>query len=163
MNAKEIMPLRSGEATELQLLWACSHIMDTCSERLEKRIRLISRWPQFRTIQKWLSSITNEIMTTMDEKRAKTFLLNLMNQEIRVVSKSTIQTHPDYTLIPSRTLSCIIAQAMTDTCMLCNGDGCDMAKCRFRKELKQTMMFDIDESGGVCMGKTLLAKMERED
>lgn len=161
MNSKEIIPLRSGDATELQLLWACREVMDTAGPRLEKRLRAIGRWPQFRAMQKWLASITNEIMTTIEPRRAEIFLLNLMNQEIRVVSKGSIRSHPDYTLIPTETLSNIIVQAMTDTCMICNGEGCDMAKCRFRKSLKKTMLFDVDESGGVCMGKTLLEKLER--
>lgn len=157
----EYIPLRSGEATEIQLLWACREVMDTSASVLEKRLKACKRWPQFRTMQKWLENTTNDIMLTIDPQRAKTFLVNLMHQQIRVVSKSRIVNEPGYTLIPSEVLSDIIIQAMTDTCMICNGEGCDMAKCRFRKSLKQTMMFDVDESGGVCMGKTLLEKLER--
>ena len=31
----------------------------------------------------------------------------------------------------------------------------------YRKHLKQTAMFEIDESGGICLGKTLLTKLEQ--
>lgn len=156
------IPLRSGEATELQLMWACREVFDTAEKVLEKRLKACKRWAQFRTIQKWLANMTDSLMQTIEPAKQRTFLLNLMNQQIRVVSKSYIKKDPDYTLIPSATLSDIILQAMHDTCMLCNGESCDMAKCKFRKAIKQTMMFEIDESGGVCMGRTLLEKLEAE-
>ena len=154
------IPLRSGEATEIQLLWACREVMDTCAATLEKRLKACKRWAQLRTMQKWLENMTNDIMLTIDPQRATTFLVNLMHQQIRVVSKSRVVDVPGYTLIPSEVLSDIITQAMTDTCMLCDGGGCDMAKCKFRKAIKQTMLFDVDESGGVCMGKTLFDKLQ---
>jgi len=151
--------LRTGEATEIQLIWACREVFDTAEKTLEKRLKLCKRWPQFRIMQKWLANMTDDIMQTIEPAKQRTFLMNLTNQQIRVVSKSYIKKDPDYTLIPSQALSDIIMQAMKDTCMLCDGEGCDMAKCQFRKALKQTMMFEIDESGGVCMGKTLLEKL----
>lgn len=157
------IPLRSGEATEIQLLWACREVLDTCEKQVEKRLKACNRWRQFRTMQKWFEHITNDIMLTIEPKKAKTFLVNLMNQEIRVVSKSRIHNEPGYTLIPTDVLSNIILQAMNDTCMICNGEGCDMAKCRFRKSIKQTMMFEVDESNGVCMGKTLLDKLTKQE
>ncbi len=153
------IPLRTGEATELQLLWGCREIVDSAGSMLEKRLKACKRWPQFRTIQKWLANMTEDVMQTIEPKRRKTFLVNLMNQQVRVVSKSYIQTQPEYTLIQSKALSDIIIQAMKDTCMLCDGEGCDMAKCSFRKSIKEVMMFDIDESNGICMGKTLLQKL----
>ena len=159
----EYIPLRSGEATEIQLLWACREVFDTTAKALEKRLKACGRWAQFRTMQKWIENITNDIMLTIDPKRATTFLMNLMYQQIRVVSKNHTVNEPGWTWIPSEVLSNIILQAMTDTCMLCNGEGCDMAKCKFRKSIKQTMMFDVDESGGVCMGKTLLERLEGEE
>lgn len=154
------IPLRSGEATELQLLWACREVFDTAEKGLEKRLKACKRWSQFRTMQKWIANMTDSLMQTIEPVKQRTFLLNLMNQQIRVVSKSYIKNDPDYTLIPSAVLSDIILQAMKDTCMICDGEGCDMAKCTFRKSIKQTMMFEVDESGGVCMGKTLLHKLE---
>ena len=157
------IPLRSGEATELQLLWACREVMDNASDKLEKRLKACKRWPQFRTMQKWMANMTNDLMRTIEPKKAQTFLINLMNQEIRVCSKSRIRNEPGYTLIPSEVLSDIIIQAMTDTCMICNGEGCDMAKCKFRKSIKQTMMFEVDESGGVCMGKALLNELKKRE
>lgn len=162
MSNDKYIPLRSGEATEIQLLWACREVMDTCAEVLEKRLKACKRWAQLRTMQKWLENMTNDIMLTIDPKRAVLFLVNLRNQHIKVVSKGRVVNEPGYTTIPSEVLSDIIIQAMTDTCMLCNGEGCDMAKCKFRKSIKQVMMFDVDESGGVCMGKTLLDKLEGE-
>lgn len=156
------IPLRGGEATELQLLWACREALDNAEKVLEKRLKACKRWPQFRTMQKWIANITNDLMQTIEPNKAQTFLVNLMNQEIRVRSKSSIHNEPGYTLIPSDVLSDIIIQAMTDTCMLCDGGGCDMAKCKFRKSIKQTMMFEIDESGGVCMGKILLERLEAQ-
>ena len=157
------LPLRSGEATELQLVWACREAMDTASGVLEKRLRACKRWRQYRVMQKWLANITEDLMQTIEPKKSLLFLKNLMNQQIRVVSKGYIKKEPDYTLIPSAVLSDIIIQAMKDTCMVCNGEGCDMAKCKFRKAIKQTMMFEIDESKGVCMGLTLLKELEGVD
>lgn len=154
------IPLRTGEATEIQLIWACREVFDTAEKALEKRLKACKRWAQFRTMQKWLANMTDSLMQTIEPVKQRTFLVNLMNQQIRVVSKSYIKKDPDYTLIPSEALSNIIIQAMKDTCMLCDGEGCDMAKCAFRKSLKQTMMFEIDESPGVCMGRTLLAMLE---
>jgi len=161
VNGDKYIPMRSGEATELQLLWACREVLDNAEKMLEKRLKACKRWRQFRTMQKWLANMTNDLMATIEPKKAHTFLVNLMHQEIRVRSKSSLHNEPGYTYIPSEVLSDIIIQAMTDTCMLCNGEGCDMAKCKFRKSLKQTMMFEVDEGGGVCMGKTLLEKLER--
>lgn len=154
------IPLRAGEATELQLLWACREVLDNAAKPLEKRLRACKRWSQLRTMQKWLENMTNDLMLTIEPKKAQTFLVNLMRQQIRVVSKTHIATDPGYTLIPSEALSDIILQAMKDTCMLCDGEGCDMAKCAFRKSIKQVMMFEVDESNGICMGKTLLHKLE---
>lgn len=154
------IPLRSGEGTELQLLWACREVLETADKPLENRLKAVKRWRQYRTTQKWLANITEDLMRTIEPRKAATFLVNLSNQEIRVVSKRSIRTEPGYTLIPSDALSAILLQAMQDTCLLCNGEGCDMAKCRFRKHLKQTVMFEVDESDGICMGKTLLTKLE---
>ena len=112
-------------------------------------------------MQKWIANITEDMMKTIEPKKAATFLVNLINQEIRVVSKRNIRNEPGYTLIPSDALGAILHQAIQDTCLLCNGECCDMAKCKFRKHLKQTAMFEIDESGGICMGKTLLTKLEQ--
>ena len=156
------IPLRSGEAADLKLLWACREVLDAVSETLEKRLRFCTRWRQFRTMQTWFANMTNDLMLTVEPKKAQTFLINLQNQEIRVVNKSRLHTEVGYTLIPTEVLQDIILQAMRDTCMLCDGEGCDMAKCEFRKAIKQTIMFEVDESGGVCMGKTLLDKLISE-
>ncbi len=154
------LPLRSGEATEIQLLWACREVLETAEKPLEKRLKAVKRWRQYKAMQKWIANITEDLMHTIEPRKAATFLANLSNQEIRVVSKRSIRSEPGYTLIPSDALQAILLQAMQDTCLLCNGEGCDMAKCRFRKHLKQTVMFEVDESGGICMGKTLLTKLE---
>lgn len=160
--SEKYIPLRTGEATELQLLWACREVLDTAEKMLEKRLKACKRWSQFRTMQKWLENMTNDLMLTIEPKKAQTFLVNLMHQQIRVVSKSRVVNEPGYTYIPSEALSDIIIQAMKDTCMLCNGEGCDMAKCKFRKSIKEVMMFEVDESGGVCMGQTLLEQLRKD-
>lgn len=38
------IPLRSGEATELQLLWACREVLDTAGQMLENRLKAARRW-----------------------------------------------------------------------------------------------------------------------
>ena len=147
--------LRTGDASDLQLLWGCREILDTCAKTLERYIKASGHWEEYPEHQKWFADLTEDIMVTIDPEKAQTFLVNLMNQQIRVVSKSHIQTAPGYTLVPTDVLSNIIAQAMTDTCLLCDGEGPDMARCRFRKSLKKTMMLAVDESDGICMGKIL--------
>lgn len=151
--------LRTGDASDLQLLWACREILDTCANTLERYIKASGHWEEYPEHQKWFADLTNDIMLTIEPEKAETFLVNLTRQQIRVVSKSHIQTEPGYTLIQSEVLSNIITQAMTDTCCLCDGEGPDMARCRFRKSLKKTMMFAVDESGGVCMGRVLHKKL----
>ena len=37
-------------------------------------------------MQKWIANITEDLMKTIEPKNAATFLVNLSNQEIRVVS-----------------------------------------------------------------------------
>lgn len=159
MNDKYI-PLRSGEPNDLQMFWACREVFDMPEHHIEKRLKACNRWRQFRIMKTWMANITNDLMLTIEPKKAEAFLLNLMNQQIRVVSKSHITSHPDYTIINSEVLGDIILTAMNDTCKICNGEGCDMAHCKFRKALKKAMMFEIDESGGVCMGKAILDKLE---
>ena len=53
-----------------------------------------------------------------------------------------------------------IRQAIGHRCVLCDGAGCDKARCELRKALKKTVMFEIDETGGICLGKKLLTHME---
>ena len=59
---QEHIPLRSGETTELQLLWACREVLDTAGQMLEKRLKAAKRWRQYRTMQKWIANITEDLM-----------------------------------------------------------------------------------------------------
>lgn len=159
----EYIPIRSEEAPELEILWACRQALDDAEKPVEKRLRACKRWRQYRTVQRWMANITNDLMLTVEPRKAQTFLVNLKHKEIRVVSKGRTHNTPDYTLVPVDVLRDIVLQAMKDTCMLCDGAGCDMARCKFRKPLKQVFLFDVDESGGICMGHTLLKKFMEDN
>lgn len=93
-------------------------------------------------------------------KKRRKFLLNLRGQELRVVCKGMPDTTPGYTVIEQDVLHTYIRQAIGHRCVLCDGAGCDMARCELRKALKKTVMFEIDEAGGICLGKKLLTHME---
>lgn len=146
------IPLKESEAREVQLLWGVMEILSETSPRLKKRLQACGRWRQLRTCAAWMDTIEYE-------KRRK-FLLNLRGQELRVVCKGVPDTTPGYTVVEQDVLHTYIRQAIGHRCVLCDGAGCDMARCELRKALKKTVMFEIDEAGGICLGKKLLTHME---
>ena len=146
------IPLKESEAREVQLLWGVMEIRSETSPRLKKRLQACGRWRQLRTCAAWMDTIEYE-------KRRK-FLLNLRGQELRVVCKGVPDTTPGYTVVEQDVLHTYIRQAIGHRCVLCDGAGCDMARCELRKALKKTVMFEIDEAGGICLGKKLITHME---
>lgn len=154
------MPLREGEAREIQLLWGVMEILSETSPKLKKRLQAVGRWRQYRTAAVWLERIIEDLTGTIEPSKLRKFLLNLRNQEMRIVCKGVPDTAPGYTVVEQDVLHTYIRQAIGQCCVLCDGAGCDMARCELRKALKKTVMFEIDESDGVCMGKTILVRLE---
>lgn len=154
------IPLKESEAREIQLLWGVMEILSETSPRLKKRLQACGRWRQLRTCAAWMERIVGDVMDTIEHEKRRKFLLNLRGQELRVVCKGMPDTTPGYTVIEQDVLHTYIRQAIGHRCVLCDGAGCDMARCELRKALKKTVMFEIDEAGGICLGKKLLTHME---
>ena len=154
------MPLREGEAREIQLLWGVMEILSETSPKLKKRLQAVGRWRQYRAAAVWLERIIEDLTGTIEPSKLRKFLLNLRNQEMRIVCKGVPDTAPGYTVVEQDVLHTYIRQAIGQCCVLCDGAGCDMARCELRKALKKTVMFEIDEAGEVCMGKTILVRLE---
>ena len=154
------MPLREGEAREIQLLWGVMEILSETSPKLKKRLQAVGRWRQYRAAAVWLDRIIEDLTGTIEPSKLRKFLLNLRNQEMRIVCKGVPDTAPGYTVVEQDVLHTYIRQAIGQCCVLCDGAGCDMARCELRKALKKTVMFEIDEAGEVCMGKTILVRLE---
>lgn len=154
------MPLREGEAREIQLLWAAKDILRDPSPRLKARLQAVGRWRQYRTAAVWLDRTIEDLTGTIEPSKLRKFLLNLRNQEMRIVCKGVPDTAPGYTVVEQDVLHTYIRQAIGQCCVLCDGAGCDRARCELRKALKKTVMFEIPEDDGVCMGKTILVRLE---
>ena len=107
-----------------------------------------------------MERITGDVMRTIEPSKRRKFLMNLENQEMRIVCKGVPDTAPGYTVVEQDVLHTYIRQAIGQCCVLCDGAGCDMARCELRKALKKTVMFEIDETDGICFGKKLLTHME---
>ena len=154
------IPLKETEARELQLIWATREILSEPSARLAKRLRACRRWRQYRAASVWIDHITNDLMDSVEADKRRKFLMNLRNQEIRIVNKHAADASPDFTLVESDDLRFYIKEALCSRCLICSGLKSDMAKCELRKALKRTTLIDVDESDGECMGTRLLVHME---
>ena len=154
------IPLKESEAREIQLLWGVMEILSETSPRLKKRLQACGRWRQLRTCAAWMGRIVGDVMDTIEPPKRRKFMLNLENQEMRIVCKGVPDTTPGYTVVEQDVLHTYIRQAIGHRCVLCDGAGCDKARCELRKDLKKTVMFEIDETGGICLGKKLLTHME---
>lgn len=154
------IPLKESEAREIQLLWGVMEILSETSPRLKKRLQACGRWRQLRTCAAWMGRIVGDVMDTIEPPKRRKFMLNLENQEMRIVCKGVPDTAPGYTVIEQDVMRVFIRQAICQCCVLCDGAGCDRARCELRKALKKTVMFEIDETDGICFGKKLLTHME---
>lgn len=156
----EPIPLKESEAREIQLLWGVMEILSETSPKLKKRLQAVGRWRQYRVAATWMERITVDVMRTIEPSKRRKFLMNLENQEMRIVCKGVPDTAPGYTVVEQDVLHTYIRQAIGQCCVLCDGAGCDMVRCELRKALKKTVMFEIDETDGICFGKKLLTHME---
>lgn len=156
-----VSPLKSGEASEIQLLYGCRQILDTSADRLKSRLQACGQWSKFRTMQAWLPKVCDGIMTTVPVDKATRFLLNLCNQEIRVCSKSALQTKPGYILIEEDNLRDLMVFGMRNACLMCDDSHQERRKCQLRRILKQTTLFEPQESDAECLGQWLLGVCEK--
>lgn len=154
------MPLKTGEATQMQLLHGFLQILVDAQEPLEKRLKRCGRWRQYRVVQAWMGRIVNDLMNTIEPRKRNLFLVNLWNQEIRVVNKGGVSAMPYMTVCREDDLLWLIKDEIRENCAVCMGHGPDMRKCELRRHLKNMTLFDLDESGGVCMGKQIDTREE---
>mgnify|MGYP007060498230 CR=1 FL=1 len=107
------------------------------SPRLKARLQAVGRWRQYRTAAVWPDRIIEDLTGERSSRRScENFLLNLRNQEMRIVCKGVPDTAPGYTVVEQDVLHTYIRQAIGQCCVLCDGAGCDMARCELRKALK---------------------------
>ena len=151
----DYMPLKTGEAAQIQLLYGFLEVTDGAEQVLKKRLQRCKQWRQFRTMQSWIKTMVYEVCQTIDPQKRQVFKANLCNQQLRVVNKSSINTTKDMTVVLTDDLYWIITDELQNHCAVCMGCGEDMRNCEFHKRLKRMTMFELDESGGVCMGKQI--------
>lgn len=154
-------PLKSGEASELQLLWGCRELIDGVAPHLKARLQECGEWSAFRTIQAFLPKVTNQIMLTVPLDKAERFLWNLGNQEIRVVPKSSLQSRPGCILIEEDALRDLFVFGMRNACVLCDGSHQQRKNCQLRRILKKTTLFELQENDAECLGQWLFARCEK--
>lgn len=154
-------PLKSGEACDIQLFFGCQEILDTSADRLKRRLRQGNVWREFRIIQSLTPKVFNGLMTTVPPDKAARFLLNLCNQEIRVCSKSALQTRPGYILIEEDALRDLFVFGMRNACVLCDGSHQQRKNCQLRRILKKTTLFELQENDAECLGQWLFARCEK--
>lgn len=153
-------PLKNGEASDIQLLYGCRELIDGVCERLKPRLRECGEWSKFRTIQAFLPSVTDNIMLTVPVDKATRFLMNLCNQEIRVVPKSNVQTRPGFILIEEDNLRELMMFGLRSACVLCDGSHQERKNCQLRRIVKQTTLFELEENNAECLGQWLLRRCE---
>lgn len=152
------MPLKTGEATQMQLLIGLIDTLDDGQEMLEKRLKRCGRWRQYRVMQTWTKLMAHDLLETMEPRKKALFWANLRNQVLHVASRGSVSAMPDMTVCRAEDLHWLIDDAVREHCAICMGLGTDMAKCELRKHLKRMALFEPDESGGVCMGKQIEAE-----
>lgn len=156
----EYLPLKTGEAANIQLLYGFLEVTDAAEPVLKKRLQHCGQYRQFRTMQSWIKTMINAMSKTIDPQKRQVFKANLCNQQLRVCNKHSISTTKDMTVVLSDDLFWLITDELHNHCAICMGYGEDMRGCEFHKRLKRMTMFELDESGGVCMGKQLDVKEE---
>lgn len=160
MTPTDYLPLRPGEAAQIQLLYGFLEVTDQAEQVLKKRLQASGQWRKFRTMQAWIKTMVHDVCNTIDPHKRELFKINLSNQELRVVNRSSISTTKDVTIVRTDDLLWLITDELINHCAVCMGCGEDMRKCDFRKRLKRMTMFELDEKGGVCMGKQIERKSE---
>lgn len=158
---QNVTPLKSGEASEIQLLYGCREILDTCAERLKPRLQQCGQWRNFRLAQSIMPGITDKLMTTVPRDKAVRFLNNLANQEIRVVNRHDVHTRPDMIMIEEDNLRTLLIFAMRSACVLCDGSHQERKSCDLRRILKKTTLFELEESSAECCGQWLFRRREK--
>lgn len=157
-QSTDYLPLKTGEAANIQLLYGFLEVTDAAGPELKKRLQFCRQWRQFRIIQSLLLPLINALSKTIEPRKREVFRANLCNQQLRVVNKSAINTTKDMTVVLTDDLYWLITDELHNHCAICMGLGQDMRGCEFHKCLKRMTMFELDERGGVCMGKQLEAK-----
>ena len=165
-NPKDIpqTPMRSGEATEIQLLYGVWNILDGDNQkRLEHRLRACGQWANYRMMHALIGKVVNGLMLTVPPDKAQRFLMQLGNQELRVVPTTNIQPKPGYMYVEEDHLRDLLVVGMQNMCILCDGGHQQRKGCKLRRIIKDVCMFEMHEDKNKCLGQWLLAHYQRED
>lgn len=167
MQTKKEIPIsamKSGEATEIQLLYGVWNILDGENQkRLEPRLRACGQWANYRMMNALSGRVVNGLMLTVPPDKAQRFLMQLGNQELRVVPTTSTAPKPGYMYVEEDHLRDLLVVGMQNMCILCDGGHQQRKGCKLRRIIRDVCMFELHESKTECLGQWLLARYQREE
>lgn len=159
----EYKPLKSGEASEIELMFGIWNILDEASPILQDRLKLGKQWANFRMMHALIPKVMNGLMSTIQPDKAKRLQMHLGNQELRVVPTTNTTPKPGYIYVEEDYVRDLMVMGMQNLCLMCEGTHQDRKGCRLRKILKDICMFELQESKTECLGRWLLARYKRDE
>lgn len=157
------MPLKSGEASEIELMFGVWNILDEAEPALKARLQHGKQWANFRMMHALIPKVMNGLMATMDPAKAKRLQMHLGNMELRVVPTTNTQPKPGYIYVEEDYVRDLMVLGMQNMCLMCDGGHQDRKGCRLRKILKDICMFELQESKSECLGQWLLSRYQKEE
>lgn len=159
-----VSPMKSGEATEIQLLYGVWNILDGDNQKmLEKRLRDCGQWANYRMMNALIGKVVNGLMLTVPPDKAQRFLMQLGNQELRVVPTTNTAPKPGYMYVEEDHLRDLMVAGMQNMCILCDGGHQQRKGCKLRRIIKDVCMFELQESKTECLGQWLLARYQKDE
>lgn len=150
---EERYPLRNGEVTSIEFLFGLVSEMERAKKSLKNRLDKTGTTRGFLECDTKIHNILSKLLSTVPVQKINTLKANLNHQQIKIVTTG-YAVDDGYTRVRAGALQDLCAFAAKEACATCFGEGQDMAKCRFRRILKELVMVDVDESGR-CMGRML--------
>lgn len=159
-----VTPMKSGEASEIQLMYGVWNILDGPTQgALEKRLRACGQWANYRMMNALIKKVCEGLMETIPPDKAARFLMQLGNQELRVCPVTNIKPKKGYVYLEEGHLRDLLINGLQNSCLLCEGGHQDRKGCKLRKIIKDVCMFECEESAAQCRGQWLLARYKRDD
>lgn len=159
----EYKPLKSGEASEIELMFGVWNILDEVSPILQDRLKLGKQWANFRMMHALIPKVMNGLMSTIQPDKAKRLQMHLGNQELRVVPTTNTAPKPGYIYLEEDYVRDLMVMGMQNLCLMCEGGHQDRKGCRLRKILKAVCMFELQESKTQCLGQWLLSRYKVDE